>query len=202
MKNKNQNLAELNEQMTVARKFHKNHIIRKMVELAFLIGIIGAGIAHAQASDITQTNVLDQINYQRDLRGLKPLVEDSRLDKAADNKSTDMIKRDYFEHYSFGLTPWIFISEQDYNYLYAGENLAMDFQTSEGMVRAWMSSPAHRKNILNPDYDDIGIGVVKGEYTDDKGTHETIMVTNMFGKEKPKILQFFDTMFSTMKSWF
>lgn len=202
MKNKNQNLAELNEQMTVARRFHKNHIIRKMVELAFLIGIIGAGIVHAQASDITQTNVLEQINYQRDLRGLKPLVEDSRLDKAADNKSTDMIKRDYFEHYSFGLTPWTFISEQDYNYLYAGENLAMDFQTSEGMVRAWMSSPAHRKNILNPDYDDIGIGVVKGEYTDDKGTHETIMVTNMFGKEKPKILQFFDTMFSTMKSWF
>ena len=202
MKNQNKNLIENKEVTQAKAPLHRQHFVKKIVELALLVTVVGAGVAQAHASEINNENILKQLNYQRSLRGLSPLSEDSRLDAAATEKSNDMINRDYFEHYAYGLTPWVFISEQDYNYLYAGENLAMDFQTSEGMVRAWMSSPAHRKNILNPDYEDVGIGVVKGEFTDSKDNHETIMVTNLFGKEKPKILQFFDNVFSTMKSWF
>lgn len=181
---------------------HKYHSVKKLCELGLLLTLIGAGVAQAKASDITPKNILIQINYQRELRGIKPLQEDTRLDQAAVNKSTDMIDKDYFEHYAHGLTPWKFIENQKYDYLYAGENLAMDFQTSEGMVRAWMSSSAHRKNILNPDYDDIGIGVVKGEYTDDHGSRETNMVTNMFGKEKPAILKLFDAVVNRLKNIF
>ncbi|OQB06342.1 MAG: Cysteine-rich secretory protein family protein [bacterium ADurb.Bin212] len=180
---------------------HK-HIVRKVCELVLLALLVGAGSASAYASEITKENVYKQINYYREIRGLKPLEEDQRLESAAEKKAQDMLNRDYFEHYAYNLTPWNFIAEQDYNYLYAGENLAMDFQTSEGMVRAWMSSPTHRKNILNPDFDDIGIGIVKGEYTENDKSHETIMVTNMFGKEKPKLLQFFDSVMNSLKKIF
>ena len=180
---------------------HK-HIVKKVCELVLFAILIGAGTVGAHASEITSENVRFQVNYYREIRGLKPLDDDARLDNAAENKSTDMIDRDYFEHYAYGLSPWIFIADQKYNYLYAGENLAMDFQTSEGMVRAWMSSPTHRRNILNPDFDDIGIGIVKGEYTENGNTHETVMVTNMFGKEKPKIMQFFDKVVEVLKNIF
>ncbi len=181
---------------------HNNRAILKVAEVVLLLILFSASIASASASEITASNILDQINYQRELRGVTPLREDSRLNTAALNKSTNMIEDDYFEHYANGLSPWDFMREQKYDYLYAGENLAMDFKTSEGMVRAWMSSPAHRRNILNPDFEDIGIGVVKGEYSDSKGDRETIMVTNMFGREKPKIIQFFDNVIFRLKSLF
>ncbi|MGB3891653.1 MAG: CAP domain-containing protein, partial [Priestia megaterium] len=30
---------------------------------------------------------------------------------------------------------------------------------------AWMNSDGHRKNILNPDFTEIGVGYVKGDTT-------------------------------------
>lgn len=149
-------------------------------------------VSHAFASPINTPNVLDGINQQRTSRGLSKLAINPDLTNAANLKSKDMINRNYFEHFAFGMTPWDFIKNAGYNYLYAGENLAMDFNTSEGMVSAWMNSPAHRDNILNPDFQDAGIGIIKGEYTENGTVHSTTMVTNMFGRKKPIILKLFD----------
>jgi len=146
----------------------------------------------AFASEINQENLIRLINQERNSRGIPSLKINSDLDAAASLKSKDMINRDYFEHYAFGLSPWDFISNSGYNYLYAGENLAMDFNTSEGIVNAWMNSPTHRDNILNPDFSDTGLGIVKGEYTEDGYIHETTMVSNMFGRKKPAIVKAFD----------
>lgn len=190
------------DQIQKAQFIAKHSITRKIIEIICLATIIGAGTASAYASPITPENLLKQINYQREIRGLTNLKVDIRLEKAAEKKSQDMVDKDYFEHYAYGKTPWTFVKDENYDYLYAGENLAMDFQTSEGMVRAWMSSPSHRKNILNPDFIETGIGVVKGEYTDEDGTRETTIVTNMFGREKPKILQFFDSVMNKIKNIF
>ncbi|MCL5411074.1 MAG: CAP domain-containing protein [Patescibacteria group bacterium] len=148
--------------------------------------------SHAFASAINTDNVLNLLNQERLERGLPKLVLDSDLDNAANLKSRDMVNRDYFEHFAFGSTPWDFIKNSGYKYLYAGENLAMDFNTSEGMVNAWMNSPAHRENILNPEFRDVGVGIIKGEFSDNKGNHNTIMVTNMFGRKKPTIVKIFD----------
>ncbi len=199
---KDADLETITQEKTINIFGNHKHIAKKVFELALLASLVGIGSARAYASSITKSNVIKEVNYQREIRGIKPLSEDVRLEKAAEEKSNDMINKDYFEHYANGLTPWVFISNQNYDYLYAGENLAMDFHTSEGMVRAWMSSPTHRKNILNPDFDDTGIGIIKGEYTDESGSHETMMVTNMFGKEKPKILQFFDSVVEIFKHIF
>ena len=145
------------------------------------------------ASPITSENLINLINQERTSRNIAPLSSNDELNNAADLKSNDMINRDYFDHYAFGLSPWDFISNSGYDYLYAGENLAMDFQTSEGMVNAWMNSTEHRENILNPNFTDIGIGVVKGEYTENDKTRDTVVVTNIFGRQKPPILKLIDT---------
>ncbi len=146
----------------------------------------------AFASDITPDNLINLINKERSARGIPSLKLNENLDNAASLKAKDMINRNYFEHYAFNLTPWDFIENSGYDYLYAGENLAMDFNTSEGVVKAWMNSPAHRDNILNPDFTETGIGVVKGEYNENGIYHDTIMVSNMFGRKKPAIIKVFN----------
>ena len=156
----------------------------------------------AFASDISPQNIFLLVNKERTTRGLVPLRENTNLTNAATAKSTDMINRNYFDHYAFGLTPWDFVLSYDYNYLTAGENLAMDFETSEGVVKAWMESSSHRANILNPDFQDLGVGVVKGAYINNEGTHETKMVTQMFGRHKSVIVQAFDNIISAFQNMF
>jgi uncharacterized protein YkwD len=169
---------------------NKNNILK--INVAIAATIISFACTHAYASDISNKNLLELINKERTSRGLSKLVENQELDQAAYLKAKDMINRNYFEHYAYGLTPWDFIKISGYDYLYAGENLAMDFRTSEGMVKAWMNSPSHRDNILNPDYQDIGLGVVKGEYSESNNTESTIMVSNMFGRKKPTIMKIYE----------
>lgn len=146
----------------------------------------------AYASEIDPVNITILVNRERIKNGLAPLKTNYELTSAAEAKSNDMIQRHYFDHYALGLTPWVFIKNANYNYQYAGENLAMDFNTSEGTVNAWMNSSSHRANILNPKYEEIGVGVVKGAYAENNVAHETIMVTNMFGTKKPVYTKVFD----------
>src|SRR3989339_386981 len=182
--NKNQNKTHIT----------RHHLSKKILEIAVFVLLFSSSvITSAKAAPITEANIRSLVNAERTLRGIVGLYSDDRLKRAAFDKSKDMIDKDYFEHYAFGLAPWDFIAKENYNYLYAGENLAMDFDTAEGMVSAWMDSPAHRANILNEDYADIGVDVVKGEFTDGSGTHETVMVTEMFGREKPAIIRAIDT---------
>ena len=70
-----------------------------------------------------------------------------------------MAKNAIFPIHRRGTTPWSWIEKENYDYNYAGENLAMDFQSAEKMEEAWMASPTHRANILNGKYREIGMAV-------------------------------------------
>ena len=63
---------------------------------------------------------------------------------------------------------------------YAGENLALDFTSAEVVQSAFMKSPAHRKNILNPKYREIGVAVLQGEFEG----RSTILLVNFFGTQR------------------
>lgn len=132
----------------------------------------------AFSSAVTQENVLQLTNYSRQAFGLGELKINTELSKAAQAKALDMLKNQYFAHNSpAGLTPWDFIKAQGYNYIIAGENLAVNFYTSESLESAWMNSPEHKANILNKDFQDIGIGISSGTL---KGLKATVVV-QMFG---------------------
>ena len=89
-----------------------------------------------------------------------------------------MLEKQYWDHFGpNGETPWQFIRASSYAYVYAGENLAKGFRTSEGVVEAWMASPTHRANIMSGNYKDIGVAVVEGELLG----KQTILVVQMFG---------------------
>lgn len=122
--------------------------------------------------------VIDQTNTERqDLREL-PLKRNALLDKAAELKAEDMAKKHYFAHNSpEGVTPWHWFDEVAYQYSHAGENLAIHFTDSSAVVAAWMASPAHRANIVNGSYTEIGVGTAEGEYEGFK----TVFVVQLFG---------------------
>jgi uncharacterized protein YkwD len=103
------------------------------------------------------------------------------LSTAAQKKADDMMAKHYFSHVSpSGIAPWHRFAESGYAYIYAGENLAMDFYTPANLEDAWMASPTHRANILNGKYKDIGFGIVQGTYQG----KPAIFVVEFFGTKK------------------
>ena len=130
-------------------------------------------------SSIAVPEVLTEINSQRTEVNLLPLKLNDQLSEAAWEKAQDMMNRQYWSHNSpDGFEPWIFLDRVGYNYKFAGENLARNFSDTNQMVQAWMSSPTHKENILNPEYTEIGIAVLSGSYQD----NPTTLVVNFFGK--------------------
>lgn len=143
------------------------------------IALLTAGpILPAFSSAITQGNIIVLTNQSRQDFGLNSLSENSVLDKAAQAKADDMLAKGYFAHVTpDGKTPWDFISSAGYNYLMAGENLAVNFAEAESVETAWMNSPGHKANILNKNFEQIGIGISQGEFQG----HSAIFVVQMFG---------------------
>lgn len=126
------------------------------------------------AANISPSEVIRLTNAQRAANGLSALTENSSLDSAAIAKGNDMIAKGYWAHFApDGTSPWTFFTSFGYKYQYAGENLARDFSDASGAVNAWMNSPTHKENILNPHYKEIGIGVVEGQLA---GANTTIIV--------------------------
>ena len=99
---------------------------------------------------------------ERAKKGLPALQIDYRLVQTARAKSRDMIKGGYFDHQSPTLgSPFDQMRKAGIPYRYAGENIAGNSSAAGAMV-SWMNSSGHRANILNPNFNHIGIGVVDG----------------------------------------
>lgn len=132
------------------------------------------------ATDINIERILALINEKRRENNLAPLSLSRELSESATKKATDMFHENYWAHISpTGISPWSFITSSGYQYVYAGENLAKDFNYSDEVVSAWMNSPTHRANILKPEYTDIGLSVLNGRLNG----AETTLVVQHFGSK-------------------
>jgi uncharacterized YkwD family protein len=113
-----------------------------------------------------EQKVVDLTNQERAKNGLAALKVDAALSKMAREKSRDMSANGYFSHTSptYG-SPFDMMKQFGITYKYAGENIAMGQRSPEEVVKAWMNSEGHRKNILNPNFNHIGVGYVEqGNY--------------------------------------
>lgn len=129
-------------------------------------------------SSVLPAVIVDLTNEERSTDALGKLRRNNTLDVAAQMKAQHMADREYFAHFSpNGVSPWHWFAEANYNFVHAGENLAIHFTDSDEVVEAWMDSPAHRANILNGNYTEIGIGTAEGEFEGFK----TIYVVQLFG---------------------
>jgi uncharacterized protein YkwD len=113
------------------------------------------------AEDTWVGKVVQLTNDHRKRAGLKPLRLDPLLSEAAQAHSEDMAYNDFFSHTgSNGSSVFDRITETGYSYATAAENIAAGYPSPEKVVSAWMHSPGHRANILNPALREVGIGFV------------------------------------------
>lgn len=108
--------------------------------------------------------VLELVNMERNKRDIGNLIFSEDLNSVANLKSQDMATYNYFDHNSpnYG-SLFDMLRKRNIGYGFAGENIAMGQRTPESVVDAWMNSPGHKRNILNPNYNKIGIGVYIGD---------------------------------------
>lgn len=172
---------------------YKPHFVRErnLIGVALLVVAI-FGLAFSVKSLVTRnpdllsaviTSVLvDLTNSNRLTQNLVALTPNSTLALAAQLKANDMAEKSYFAHTSpEGKSPWYWFQEGGYQFLYAGENLAVNFSESQEVVQAWMNSEGHRANILNDKFSEIGIAMAPGTYQG----RDTIYVVQLFGQPVP-----------------
>lgn len=176
------------------------HLFRKgviSVFLAIAFLVLAGGALHKLVLHTSQNlaavyaKVLVALtNDKRGEEKLGVLRTNTLLEEAAQMKANDMAEKGYFAHYGpDGSAPWNWIDKAGYTYDVAGENLAIDFTDSEDVTEAWMNSPAHRANILNNKFTEIGIATAEGKYQG----HSTTFVVQMFGTPKEKKISFINT---------
>jgi uncharacterized protein YkwD len=106
--------------------------------------------------DEIQSQVFNLINNARVNAGLSPLIQDPNLTALAKEHTEDMIEENRLSHDGFE------DRAARSGYSSVGENVAMGFQTAQALVDAWLSSPGHRANILNPTYRYSGLSYLDG----------------------------------------
>ncbi len=129
-------------------------------------------------STVLPAVVIDLTNNERLDNARPQLSRNTILDQAATAKAQHMADNEYFAHFApDGTTPWEFFQSAGYVYAHAGENLAIHFTDSAEVVEAWMLSPAHRKNIVDPKFREIGVGTARGTFDG----YDTVYVVQLFG---------------------
>lgn len=107
--------------------------------------------------------LLEEINRIRWEHGqIPPLKHNPALERAAQSHSQEMAQRDFFGHQGAdNSSPWDRIEAAGYSSWYVlAENIAAGYQNPADVVKAWMVSPQHRENMLNPELHEAGIGYV------------------------------------------
>ncbi|MGR3499713.1 MAG: CAP domain-containing protein [Limimaricola soesokkakensis] len=141
------------------------------------------------ANDL-ERQMLSLINEERTTLGLSPLKLELNLNDSSEDHSNWMLQSDTFSHTGQGgssATDRMRAADFDFSGSWAsGENLA--WQSERGasglsddvgdLHESLMNSPGHRANILNPDFEYVGIGIERGDF---KGW-DGVMVTQNFAR--------------------
>ena len=125
----------------------------------------------ATCPDYGETAVICAINAERQAAGRPPVAPHPKLALAARRHARDMVRRRYFSHTTLGgrsMTDRLFAVgylARGIGRWAVGEVLAWGTgarSTPAATVAAWMQSPSHRRVLLWPDYDQVGVGIEPG----------------------------------------
>lgn len=153
---------------------HKNRPLSVLVLVAATISAAFAGDAVVgRTSDARiRSRVVALVNEARSqgrrcgserFAAAPPLRISSALTDAAEEHAGDMARKKFFEHRgSDGSEPKDRVQRAGYRHRLTGENIALGPQSAEEAVAGWLDSPGHCANIMEPRFQDIGIGLATG----------------------------------------
>ena len=90
------------------------------------------------------------------------LTQDDRLSRAAQGHSEWMASTLMFTHTETAagmVQPWDRVTKQGYSWSTVGENIAAGYATADAAVAGWLASPGHCENIMNPAFNQAGLGM-------------------------------------------
>ncbi|MFH8348695.1 CAP domain-containing protein [Streptomyces sp. NPDC018045] len=117
-----------------------------------------ASAAPGTAPSAAESQVVALVNEERAKAGCSPVTADRELGGLARDFSEDMARRDFFDHTDpDGRSPWDRAKEAGIANL-GGENIARGQADARAVMDTWMHSPGHRANILNCEYQALGVG--------------------------------------------
>jgi uncharacterized protein YkwD len=158
-------------------------IISKTINTPEALRAAGVFLGLTSSTALSAKDIITLTNGERHDNGnVAALTENPTLDATAQVKLQDMFTNQYFEHVSpSGIGVQNLADQEGYQYIIIGENLALgDFKDDTALMAAWMASPGHRANILNPKYTDIGVAVGQGIFDGQK----TWLAVQHFGLPK------------------
>ena len=173
---------------------NKNHSLISNSTLGLILVIIflgnillsSVGVVTLKAA-VNIYDLYDLQNQERIKNNLPPLKVNQLLINSATAKAHAMLDSNCWSHYCpNGKSPWDFFNDVKYDYIYAGENLAEGFVDNQTLITAWMNSPSHKENILNPNFEEIGIGYAQGTFQNIK--NNTVIAVH-FGKSALSLTQ-------------
>ncbi len=158
---------------------HQIFIFKKWFCYSLSVILIGIFLLPNTAyySSITEEKIIELTNQERVSKKLNTITANQLLAKAAYEKGQAILEAQNFQHNINGKKFSVWVKDAGYQYSYVGENLAIDFITSEGVIKAWLDSPTHKKNILNEKFSEIGVAIIEGEF---QGNNTTLVV-QIFG---------------------
>jgi len=157
-------------------------VIRALLLSALFAGVVLPAAAQDTIEPADEQQVLSLINQERTKAGVPPLTWDERLTAAARKHSQLMIDHDTLSHQLPGEDALLLrLTAQNVRTDHDGENIALNGDVASAHV-ALMESPKHRANILNPQFNMVGIGVVK--------TGDLVYVTEDFAHVMPNYSDF------------
>ena len=119
------------------------------------------------------------MNQARAAHGLRLLQADRRLERAARSHSSKMLRVGVFFHGSFNAR----IRSVGVRAPHVGENLAWGvgrLARARAIVRMWLGSPPHRRNLLDGGYRLVGVGVLRGNFSGYRGA--ALITTDFAGR--------------------
>jgi uncharacterized protein YkwD len=125
----------------------------------------------------TETAVIRLMNQVRARHGLPALKRSTRLARAADRHSSDMLRHDFFAHQSSDGTSFFRRVRSYAHARQVGENLAMlpgVRRAAREVVRMWLQSPPHRQVLLSGGFRRVGVGKRSGQLGSQKATVYTV----------------------------
>lgn len=152
------------------------------------------GAAAAVKPDLGEVRelIFSLANDFRAENGRGRLRENEYLTQAADYFAHYLAQTDQFSHTADGKEPWDRAAEHGYQYCIILENIAWEFNSegftarglAAGFMDGWKQSPGHRRNLLDKDVSDTGVGVAHSSETG------RFYAVQMFGRPKSDAVVF------------
>lgn len=135
--------------------------------------------------------IVETTNAFRRDKGLPPAELNPKLSSAALEFANFMAREHKYSHHADGRAPADRAKIQGYDFCLVSENIAYQYasvgfsteELAQAFFRGWQESPGHRKNMLDPDVTETGVGLARGKTG-------YFFAVQMFGRPKSKSITF------------